>query len=201
MADRIKTEFGRVSLSDIKLNEKNWRKHDRDQRKMFKEAIAETGFITPVIFNKRTGNILDGHLRVSEAKASGDLDIDAIIIDIDQAHEDKILALLDKVGGMAKADKDKYKSLLESIKFDSDYLAEKLNEKKKILDEMVAAEYELMPEMLLNYNYILLVFKDEVNFNAAKDEFGIDKKIDRYNGSIGTSMVADGDAYICRKKA
>lgn len=192
-----------IDVKDIKVNSKNWRKHDRAQRRMFQESLAEVGYITPIIWNKRTGNLIDGELRYTETKAMGAETIEALVVDVSLEEEHKILALLDQVSNGAAMDTEAYSKLVSDIAFKQEQLTKDLKLKyektKEQKTEREHAEFELMPEMLLETDYIILVFKDPINMAAAKDMFGVERKIDRYNGSKGECRAVDGDAWLAAR--
>jgi hypothetical protein len=163
---------------------------------MFRSGVEEVGYITPVIWNERTGNLIDGELRVTEMKAAGEKDIEALVVDVSEEEEQKILALLDKVADLADGDQKLYNDLVNNLEFKVEHLETELKKQEQELEKIERAEYELVPEMLLDYNYVILVFKDKVNYQAAREMFGVDYKIDRYSGKKGESSVVSGDAVI-----
>lgn len=193
-------ELTKVQIDTLLANKDNWRKHGREQRTLFRESVSEVGFVTPPIVNKRTMRLIDGHLRVSEMKQQGAESIEVIMVDVDEDTEKKMLTLLDSVSEKADVNKEKYRELIAQIVFDREYLERELRKETDKIKNAESAEYEILPEMLLNYNYVLLVIKDEVNFTRARELFDIDYKIDRYNGSKGMTSVVDGDKWINNHK-
>lgn len=189
-----------VPIGDIKINTKNWRRHSRKQRQLFQESVAEVGYITPIIWNRETGNLIDGELRYTEMKQSGAKTIEAIVVELPPEEEAKVLALLDQVSSGADIDPKAYAQLVQDIMFEREKLNKDLKlkfaeaEEEKIKIEH--AEFELVPEMLVEYDYVLLVFKDPVNILAARDIFGVGPRIDRYNGRKGDCKVVDGDEWL-----
>jgi len=194
----IEKRLERVEISRIQVNDKNWRKHGRDQRRLFRSSIEEIGYLTPIIWNEKTGNLIDGELRFTEMKAMGEKEIEAIVVNVDAEEELKILALLDKISDMADGDKQRYQELVLNMDFKVEHLEIELKKMEDKLQDIERAEYELVPEMLVEYDYIILVFKDKVNFSYAKEKFGVDYKIDRYCDSKGESRVVDGDIFMAK---
>ncbi len=50
----------------------NWRAHPRNQRRAMAGVLDHVGWVQDVIVNRRTGRILDGHLRVALALERGE---------------------------------------------------------------------------------------------------------------------------------
>ncbi len=50
----------------------NWRAHPRNQRRAMAGVLDRVGWVQDVIVNRRTGRILDGHLRVALALERGE---------------------------------------------------------------------------------------------------------------------------------
>ncbi len=62
---------GEESLDDILFNPRNWRIHPLSQQDALKGILEEVGWVQQVIINKRTGNLIDGHLRCQLASRGG----------------------------------------------------------------------------------------------------------------------------------
>ena len=48
-----------------------------------KRSITEFGYVEPVIWNKRSGNVVGGHQRLTVLKDIGETQIDCVIVDLD----------------------------------------------------------------------------------------------------------------------
>jgi len=97
-------------------NPGNWRIHPKAQQDALAGAIAEVGYIRSVTVNKRTGHVIDGHLRVALAMRQGVKSIPVEYVDLTEAEEAEALATLDPLAAMAAADKEKLDDLLQSVK-------------------------------------------------------------------------------------
>lgn len=106
---------GEVELDAILFNPRNWRIHPLYQQDALKGVLEEVGWVQQVIINKRTGNLVDGHLRCQLAAREGATEIPALFIDVSEEDEMKILATLDPIGAMAVSDKEKQKELMSEI--------------------------------------------------------------------------------------
>ena len=77
---------------------KNLKPGDKDYDKL-KKSIIEFDYIDPVIWNKRSGNIVGGHQRLKILKAQGLTEIDVSVVDLDDVKEKALNLALNKTGG------------------------------------------------------------------------------------------------------
>ena len=78
-----------------------------------KRSITEFGYVEPVIWNKRTGNVVGGHQRLTVLKDIGQSEIDCVIVDLDPLREKALNVALNKIQG--EWDKDKLAELLSDL--------------------------------------------------------------------------------------
>ena len=112
--DRI-VELRRVPASELRPNPKNWRTHQEAQANALKGVLAEVGIADAVLAREMedgTLMLLDGHLRV---ETMGDQILPVLVLDVNEAEGDKVLATLDPLAAMAKADKAKLDAILREI--------------------------------------------------------------------------------------
>ena len=76
-----------------------------------------------VIVNRRTGHLVDGHLRVEEALSHGQPSIPVVYVDLSEDEERLVLASLDPLAAMATTDEAKLRELLAEVSVDSEALA------------------------------------------------------------------------------
>ncbi len=108
--------YGTKPASEFLANPANWRLHPANQQQALAGAISEVGVIAPVVENVRTGNLLDGHLRITLALRRGDdTEVPYISVDLDEAEEALALATIDPIGAMAAADTAKLDELLRDV--------------------------------------------------------------------------------------
>jgi DNA modification methylase len=62
-------------------------------------SIEEFGYVEPVIWNSRTGNIVGGHQRYKVLTAMGYQEIDCVVLDIDEQREKALNVALNKISG------------------------------------------------------------------------------------------------------
>lgn len=103
-------------------NPKNWRIHPGEQQEALEAVLEEVGYVAPIVINKRTGFVVDGHLRVSMALSKGQPFIPAVVVDLSEAEEDAVLATLDPLGAMAVTDQQALGQLVDSIEVDNEAL-------------------------------------------------------------------------------
>lgn len=108
-------------LTEIELNKMNPAAYnprvtlteDMAEYKALKASIEEFGEVEPIVWNKRTGNIVGGHQRYNVLKALGEKTAFVSVVDIDEREEKALNIALNKVSG--DWDEAKLKELLESL--------------------------------------------------------------------------------------
>ena len=106
---------GEESLDQIQFNPRNWRVHPLNQQNALKGVLEEVGWVQEVIVNKRTGNLIDGHLRCQLAAREGAKTIPVKYVDLSEDEEALVLSTLDPIAAMAVTDKAKLDDLFASI--------------------------------------------------------------------------------------
>ena len=95
-----------------------------------KNSIESFGYIDPIIWNKRTGNLVGGHQRFKILKQLGYFEIDAVVVDFDEEKEKAANMAVNKASG--DWDNKRLEELLRSMK---DYDMTKFGfEENQILD-------------------------------------------------------------------
>jgi hypothetical protein len=140
--DRIK-ELRRVRAKVLRPNPRNWRTHSAAQRDALRGVLAEIGYADALLAREcQDGGLvlLDGHLR---AETTPDSEVPVLVLDLDEAEADKLLATLDPLAAMAGADKEQLDSLLREVQTDNDAV-------QRLLDELSADTLEKHIEALAN---------------------------------------------------
>jgi hypothetical protein len=106
--------------SQLLANPYNWRIHPHEQELALRGILDEVGWVQRVIVNKRTGHVVDGHLRVATAISKGETAVPVLYVDLTEDEEKKVLLTIDPVGAMAVMDADKFKELLAEVEFASE---------------------------------------------------------------------------------
>jgi DNA modification methylase len=125
--DRI-SELRRVPASELRPNPKNWRTHPKAQADALKGVLAEVGIADAVLARELedgTLMLLDGHLRV---ETMGDQILPVLVLDVDEAEGDKVLATLDPLAAMAESDAAKLDAILREVDTGSPELQQMLSD-------------------------------------------------------------------------
>ncbi len=112
--DRIR-ELRRVPASELRPNPKNWRTHPQAQADALKGVLAEVGIADAVLARELDDGslmLLDGHLRV---ETMGDQVLPVLVLDVNEAEGDKVLATLDPLAAMAESDAAKLDAILRDV--------------------------------------------------------------------------------------
>ena len=119
---------GEEQLDQIMFNPRNWRIHPLSQQDALKGVLEEVGWVQQVIINKRTGNLIDGHLRCQLAAREGQKTIPVVYVDVSEDEEALVLATLDPIAAMAATDKQKLDELFHNIQSDNENVQKMISE-------------------------------------------------------------------------
>ena len=127
MKDRIRG-FKRLPVESISPNQKNHRRHPIDQREGLRGMLDEVGLADACVVREVARDkyeLIDGHLRFDLMKQRflKSEKVPCIIVDVNEAEADKLLATMDALGGMAKIDGDSFADLLEGIETENKEVA------------------------------------------------------------------------------
>lgn len=106
---------GLVDPAKLKAHPENFKLHGEEQTHVFDAAVAQLGFLRSVTVNKRTGRLIDGHMRVAHAIARGQKRIEVEYVDLSPTEERAALASMDPLGALAEFDQRAIDSLLEGL--------------------------------------------------------------------------------------
>lgn len=130
-----------VKAGELQGNPKNWRRHPDSQKEALEGVLQLVGWVAPVLYNVRTGRLLDGHLR-KELAAEAELPV--IDVDISEEEEDLILATFDPIAALADMDAETLGQLLAGVQVDDDGLGAMLDEMQRdvgrLLDKVTPRE-------------------------------------------------------------
>lgn len=127
--------YGSEPAEQLLANPKNWRIHPQHQQEALSGVLDEVGWVQSVVVNKRTGFVLDGHLRCALAISRGE-EVPITYVDLSEAEEALVLASLDPIAALAVSDSEKLNELLGEIDTSNEALDRMLY---SLLDESVAA--------------------------------------------------------------
>ena len=115
-----------ISRMNINFADYNPRKITPSAKKKLKAKIKKTGFVMPVVINKRTGNIVAGHQRIAildELHKKKEYTFTAALIDVDEKEEVELNIFLNNQSAMGEWDAGKLgdiKELFPDIDFVND---------------------------------------------------------------------------------
>ena len=205
-------------------NPRNSNKHPKKQIEQLSRIMKANGFRSPIVISKRSGFIVKGHGRLeaaimggwkqvpvdvqdyeNEAAEVADLEADnriALLAELDEdASKENALFLMEHnydldFGGfdlsfMNDLHKDEEIESNETLLQDDDEELNKGNEKPDVKFSEFIGE---------SNNYVVLIFKNDIDWLAARDHFKIERAAaTRRTGemwSIGTGRVIDGAMYL-----
>lgn len=64
-----------------------------------RRSIATYGLLIPVIWNKRTNNVVGGHQRLTVLENEGEAEVDVSVVDLDPMQERQLNVALNKIEG------------------------------------------------------------------------------------------------------
>ncbi|MDF0224975.1 ParB N-terminal domain-containing protein [Staphylococcus pseudintermedius] len=109
-------ELKKMNINDLQPANYNPRvdleEHDEEYQKI-KRSIKEFGYVDPIIWNKKTNNIVGGHQRFKVLKDLGYQEVDVSVVDLDEQAEKTLNIALNKVEG--DWDADKLKEVIEEL--------------------------------------------------------------------------------------
>ena len=117
-----------------------------------KRSMQEFGYVEPIVWNKRTGNIVGGHQRYKVLLDMGMSEVDCVVVDLDETKEKALNLALNKIQG--DWDYVKLKDLLEELDtgaFDIEITGFSLEEIEQLMTELGgydAKEEEKLPAVL-----------------------------------------------------
>ncbi len=146
------------NIADLKPAAYNPRKDlqpsDREYEAL-KNSISAFGFLEPIVWNERTGNVISGHQRLKVLTEQGVEKVPCVVVDFDEATERAANLAMNKIGG--EFDFPKVADLLLELEADNFDLALTGFPEGEIKNIMgwtpgeggpdVAAEYQGMPDI------------------------------------------------------
>ena len=78
-----------------------------------RRSITTYGMLIPVVWNKRTGNVVGGHQRLTVLENEGETEVDVSVVDLDEMQERQLNVALNKIEG--GWDEEKLAALLAEL--------------------------------------------------------------------------------------
>lgn len=112
---RIVGELENVPPGDLLANPLNFRRHPGEQLDVVRGSMRSLGWLKPVIVNRTTGHVLDGHARIEEALRLELATIPVQYVELTEEEERIALAVLDPSSELATRDDEAVTALLAEI--------------------------------------------------------------------------------------
>ena len=106
-------DIQKVKIENLNFSVYNPRKELRQEDEAYQalaRSIDKFGYIDPVIWNKRTGNVVGGHQRLRVLIDKGEAEVYVSIVDLDDEQEKALNIALNKITG--EWDEEKLSALL-----------------------------------------------------------------------------------------
>jgi DNA modification methylase len=130
MRDRV-TGLVRVRAGDLAAHSANWRKHPKAQRAALRGVLEEIGYAAALIARRDDDGsltLIDGHLR---ADLDPEQTVPVLVLDVSEAEAEKLLATMDPISGLARANPPALIDLLDRVSTGSDPLADLLEQLRR----------------------------------------------------------------------
>jgi len=113
--DGAKIRLEWVDPKTLTDNPLNWRRHPDRQRRALEDALSAVGWAGALLYNERTGRLIDGHLRRDVAVKRNEEYVPVLVGDWSEDEERIILASLDPIAAMAREDTEGLARLLSEL--------------------------------------------------------------------------------------
>lgn len=110
---------GELPADQFLVNPFNPRIHPEPQRKAVEASLTRLGWIAPVIVNKTTQHVIDGHERIWQAIGNGNALVPYIEVELTEDEEKVALMTFDYITLMAEYDPDMLATLQAQIEEES----------------------------------------------------------------------------------
>lgn len=107
-------EYGVADAAELVTNPANFRVHPISQVRALTGSLNDLGWIAPVIVNRLTGRVVDGHLRARLAGEQASL-LPVAYVELSEEEEREALLALDPIAAMATIDRERLGELLAQV--------------------------------------------------------------------------------------
>lgn len=151
-------EVRTLNAAELKAAAYNPRKDlqpEDSEYKKLRRSMEEFGYIEPIIWNERTGNVVGGHQRLKILLEQGAEQIEAVVVDLEEKDEKIVNVLLNKVKG--RWDIGKLSDLLQQL------------DELGAMDMTGFEDWELQ-SLLIQYDHIKDLMEDDFSGYSAEKE-------------------------------
>lgn len=129
----------RKKIGELKFAKYNPRRMSTKEMEKLKKSIKEFGYVEPIMWNRRTGNIVGGNQRLRALMELGIEEVDVVEVDIDENKEKVLNIALNKISG--EWDDKKLLGLLDELQkenlFDMSGFEDNELEELRLLDKEI----------------------------------------------------------------
>lgn len=163
-------------MSELKAAKYNPRKDLREGDPEFEKlrnSMDAFGYVEPIVWNKRTGNIVGGHQRFKVRKAQGVESVDVSVVDLDDDHEKALNLALNKISGDWDA-----KKLDQLLGILSDDLIGLAGFEPEVPDDGIEEipEVKFSEELLEEHNFLVLTCDNSVDWLQVETFFNLEPR-------------------------
>lgn len=116
-----KFETATLKRSEIKGAPYNPRKIQAHSRNKLKNKIKKIGLVEPLVWNRRTGNLVSGHQRIGiidELKKSQDYSLTMAVVDLDEKSEKELNIFLNNLSTQGEWDTEALAGILGDLQIE-----------------------------------------------------------------------------------
>lgn len=196
-------------ISELKPYPGNPRRISPSAQAALNSSLDRFGLVEPIVWNRRSGHVIGGHQRLELVRARGEKEVAVAVVDLSETDEKALNVALNNPA-LAGEFTDSVEHILAELKraapdvFDELLLwkvaapAGRGGKKAKAI-----GEHDLSPAPYESYNYVVLLFKNDIDWTAALEHFQLKQVRDSFVGTrrseaIGLGRVVEGGAYLKR---
>lgn len=192
-------------ITEIKPYKLNAKKHDEKQIDNVAESIKQFGFVQPIVIDENN-EIVIGHCRYEASKKLGLKEVPCVLVDNLTEEQVKKLRIIDNKTNESDWDLDLLEKDIDGLNFDDFDFDFGFLEEDEEFEKEVKPEVEFTEVLGEENNYIILQFKNDVDWLQAQTIFDIqpvkalstrkDGKVTEKMQRIGCGRVLDGAKVI-----
>ena len=196
-----------MKLSDLKAAEYNPRKITRKALEGLQNSLKEFGAVQPIVWNKKTKQVVGGHQRIVALRAIGETEAPVVVVELSEEKE-KVLNITLNNTKIEGEFTDTLDDLLKEIQAATPDLYRSLRMdtlqrgQKKVKEE--PGEIEFTEELLESMNYLVLYTTNEIDWLHVQTiaEIKTVKALDSKPGFVrtGVGRIMKATDFIDRVK-
>ena len=131
-----------IEAGTIKRNPDNWARHPNRQTEAMRAALEQIGWAGAVLYNEKTGKLIDGHLRLDVVDPATAVPV--LIGNWTPVQERKLILSINPIAGMAGADVEDLERLLDGVELTGGlkYVADELHDLLKTTERTLRSRVD-----------------------------------------------------------